>query len=398
MDSSSLYDQKIKVSKNVTIANYKFTGYKFIMQNKLIISDVVRQIDAPHTSEQAKSIDANNDIEAIRTWLMEFRHSPNTLTSYRQTAERFVMWLIQQNLGLSQVNRETIQAYRDFLQAPTPSDFWCGPSRPRNHEEWKPFVKGLSNSSIKLNLQILGSLYQYLIDAGYLNRNPFRLIRERIKVQHDVERFLTPREWSYLIDFIENLPQDDAKLKFEYHRTRWIFNLLYLTGCRRSEVINAKMADFINKRNQWWLKVIGKGNKYGEIPVPNELLGALMTYRKAIGLAEYPTPLETSIPLIFSKYGKLQPISDSMLYKIIKATTHSLADELKLTDPASAFVIARVSTHWLRHTSATHQVDAGIDIRIVKENLRHSMLETTMKYQHTAADSRHDETIKKFGK
>jgi site-specific recombinase XerD len=52
----------------------------------------------------------------------------------------------------------------------------------------------------------------------------------------------------------------------------------------------------------------------------------------------------------------------------------------------------------MRHTSATHQVDAGIDIRIVKENLRHSMLETTMKYQHTESDSRYEETVNKFGK
>ena len=86
------------------------------------------------------------------------------------------------------------------------------------------------------------------------------------------------------------------------------------------------------------------------------------------------------------------------IYKIIKTTCNNLADELKSIDPASAYVISKVSTHWLRHTSATHQVDAGIDIRIVKENLRHSMLETTMKYQHTEADSRHEETINKFGK
>lgn len=366
--------------------------------NNLIITDIVKQMDAPLAQEQAKSIAADNDIAAIKTWLLEFRHSPNTFTSYRQTAERFVMWLIQQNLNLKTVTREAIQDYQDFLLSPAPTDFWCGPSRPRNHEEWKPFVKGLANSSIKLNLQILGGMYQYLIDAGYLQRNPFRLIRKKIKVKHNVERFLTMREWQYLVDFIEKIPKETIKQKFDYQRVRWIFNLLYLTGCRRSEVINAKMSDFINKRSQWWLKVVGKGNKYGEIPVPNELLSALICYRHAMGLSDYPSPLETEIPLIISKRGKLQPISDSMLYKIIKQVTGNLADELKLTDPASAFVIARVSTHWLRHTSATHQVDAGIDIRTVKENLRHSMLETTMKYQHTAEDDRYQETISKFGK
>lgn len=368
------------------------------MNNQLIIHDIVKQIDTPLPDHQLSSINADNDIDAVKTWLLEFKHSQNTFISYRQTAERFIMWLMQQKLNLKQVTRETIQNYQDFLLSPTPTEFWCGPSRPRIHKDWKPFVKGLSNNSIKLNLQILGSMYQYLIDAGYLSRNPFRLIRQKIKTNQNIERFLTQREWNYLLDFIEKMPQDTPKLIFEYERTRWIFNLLYLTGCRRSEIANAKMADFVNKRSQWWFKVIGKGSKYGEIPVTNELLAALIRYRKAMGISEYPNPLEVNLPVIFSKYGKLQPITDSMLYKIIKTTCNNLADELKLTDPASAFVISRVSTHWLRHTSATHQVDAGIDIRVVKENLRHSMLETTMKYQHTEADTRHDETIRKFGK
>jgi len=367
-----------------------------LMNHNIIIHDIVKQIDAP-ISTQAKSISAENDIEAVKTWLLEFKNSQNTFISYRQTAERFIMWLMQSGISLSQVTRETIQEYQDFLASPIPSEFWCGPSRPRNSEEWKPFVKGLANSSIKLNLQILGSLYQYLIDAGYLTRNPFRLIRSKIKTHQNVERFLTHREWQYLQEYIELLPQKSAKEKFEHERNRWIFNLLYLTGCRRSEVINATMADFINKRSQWWLRVIGKGNKYGEIPVTNELLSALIRYRKSMHLPDYPSSLESHLPLIFSKYGNLKPISDSMLYKIIKTTCANLANQLQLTDPASSYVIARVSTHWLRHTSATHQVDAGIDIRVVKENLRHSMLETTMKYQHTEADSRYDETTKKFG-
>ncbi|MBY0378857.1 MAG: tyrosine-type recombinase/integrase, partial [Burkholderiales bacterium] len=146
--------------------------------------------------------------------------------------------------------------------------------------------------------------------------------------------------------------------------------------------------------------VIGKGNKYGEIPVTNDLLLALITYRRYLKLNDYPNITENNIPLVCSyrrKSGRYTPISASMLYKLIKNTCSEVAQLVKITDPSAAFVIDQVSTHWLRHTSATHQVDAGIDIRVVKENLRHSMLETTMKYQHTEADSRHLETNIKFG-
>ena len=364
----------------------------------VIIRDVAQALDYEQV-QQAQSIEATNDIDAIKVWLREFVESSNTFISYRQTAERFLMWLYQQKLTLKHVTREVIQEYQEFLHLPTPTEFWCGPTKPRNHEEWKPFVKGLANSSIRLNLQILGSMFQYLIEAGYLVRNPFRLIRQKVKSNTiGVERFLTNRECNYLLDYINALPQNNPKEIFAYERTLWIFNLLYLTGCRRSEVVNATMADFIGKRSQWWLKVIGKGNKYGEIPVPSTLLSALIRFRRIAGLSDYPNPTETNIPIIINKYGVLKPISDSMLYKIIKNTCHNLAEQLKVSDPASAFVIARVSTHWMRHTSATHQVDAGIDIRIVKENLRHSMLETTMKYQHTESDSRYEETVNKFGK
>ncbi|MFN7094150.1 MAG: tyrosine-type recombinase/integrase, partial [Burkholderiales bacterium] len=319
------------------------------------------------------------------------------------TAERFILWLLQQQLTLTQVTREDIQDYQIFLQSPTPAEFWCGPSKPRNHEDWRPFVKGLSPSSIRLNLQILTTMYEYLLQSGYLIKNPFRLVKRksaRLTINRGIERYLTHKEWDYVLDYINKMPQHNLALKQSYERTKWIFTLLYLSGCRRNEIVQAKMSDFFQKHGQWWLRVIGKGNKYGEIPVTNDLLAALIAYRRSLNLSDYPHTLETDIALVNNIQNKLNKhigISDSMLYKIIKSTCQNISNHVKLTDPAAAFVIEKVSTHWLRHTSATHQVDAGIDIRIVKENLRHSMLETTMKYQHTESDTRHQETIKKFG-
>lgn len=350
-------------------------------------------------------IRATNDIEAIKTWLAEFKASSNTYTSYKQCAERFFMWSMQHGLTLANLKREDIENYQSFLAAPTPHELWCGPAVGRKNPNWKPFVRGLSNSSIKLNLQILATMYEYLVQSGYLSINPFKLIKRKaarltLSNNDNIQRYLTHKEWGLVVEYLENMPKTNDIQQRNYHRVKWIFNLLYFSGCRRSEVINAKMADFIYKRDQWWLKVIGKGNKYGEIPVPNALLLALTEYRKSLGLSDYPHSLENNIALINNiqfKSGKLVAISDSMLYKIIKNTCRDIANWVKLTDTGAAYVIEKVSTHWLRHTSATHQVDAGIDIRVVKENLRHSMLETTMRYQHTEDDARHHETTKKFG-
>ncbi len=405
----------------------------------LINLEISKKKNDKYQNEQSDLvlIDANNDIDAIKTWLLEFINTSNTFLSYRQTAERFFLWCMQRHKTLADISREDIHCYQQFLTNPYPTEFWCGPSKPRNHHNWKPFVKGLSASSIQLNLQILTAMYTYLMQSGYLMKNPFSLIKKSANVVKNkaIEKYLTHKEWQYIYQFINakiintvdnninyshkqnNEDYDDSNIsankfkkqqqQYKYIRIKWIFCLLYLTGCRRHEIINAKMSDFINKHDNWWLRVIGKGNKYGEIPVTNDLLAILIDYRRSINLPDYPSNSEHNIALVSSINNINNPctanniiystISDSMLYKIIKNTCIEVANNIQELDPSAAFVIRSVSTHWLRHTSATHQVDAGIDIRVVKENLRHSMLETTMKYQHVEQKGRHDETNNKFG-
>ncbi len=370
-----------------------------------VITNNVTLNQSPNGNQSnSKIIYASNDIDAIRTWLNEFRNSPNTIISYRQIAERFLMWCMNAGLKFNQLKREDIKDYELFLSDPSPQEYWCGKAKPRNHPEWKPFIRGLSPSSTALNMRVLTILFRYLIDSGYLLNNPFTLFKarsNRVIINKSIDRYLTHKEWGYIVEYIEGMPESTPKEAHEYERIKWVFALLYLTGCRRHEIASAKMSDFLNRHDNWWLRVIGKGNKYGEIPVTNELFLSLIRYRKFLRLPDFPSPQETTIPLVCSsRYAigtKYMPISDSMLYKLIRNTCRRISEKVKETDPASAFVITQVSTHWLRHTSATHQVDAGIDIRMVKENLRHSMLETTMRYQHTEANTRHTETNKKFG-
>jgi integrase/recombinase XerC len=61
-------------------------------------------------------------------------------------------------------------------------------------------------------------------------------------------------------------------------------------------------------------------------------------------------------------------------------------------DPVGADKLRRASTHWLRHTAATHQADAGNDLRFIQKNLRHASLETTAIYLHADDDRRHAAT------
>jgi integrase/recombinase XerC len=65
----------------------------------------------------------------------------------------------------------------------------------------------------------------------------------------------------------------------------------------------------------------------------------------------------------------------------------------RASDPVGAATLHRASTHWLRHSAASHQADAGTDLRYIQKNLRHASIETTAIYLHAEDDRRHAQTV-----
>lgn len=295
-------------------------------------------------------------MQYIEKWLLEYKYCDNTIVSYRHIASCFIDYLTDKNIQLTNVSRENVQQYKDYL-----------------------FTVKLTESSVNLHMQVLAIMFEYLIVEKIVDYNPAKRMKNKIVKNQVIEHYLTKQQFSYILQYINRMQQNKE-------RTLWIFKLLYFTACRRAEISDAKMCDFFCKNDKWWFKVVGKGNKYGEIPVSSDLLLALIEYRKFLGLPDYPSEYE-QVPLISVGY--------SMLYRIVKDICVKVADELGSSNLTDANILRSVSVHWLRHTSATHQVDAGIDIRVVKENLRHAKLETTMLYQHIEKDKRHNE-MKKF--
>ncbi|OTP68215.1 Integrase [Caballeronia sordidicola] len=70
------------------------------------------------------------------------------------------------------------------------------------------------------------------------------------------------------------------------------------------------------------------------------------------------------------------------------------ADALDTTNTAGIATLRRASTHWLRHSAASHQADAGTDLRFIQKNLRHASIETTGIYLHAEDDQRHTQTTR----
>jgi integrase/recombinase XerC len=125
------------------------------------------------------------------------------------------------------------------------------------------------------------------------------------------------------------------------------------------------------------------------------LMANLARYRQFHGLAPEPAALEAT-PLVMSVAGRTdQGLTPTAIYLIVKEVFRRAAAALEGIDPSGAARLRRASTHWLRHTAATHQADAGNDIRFIQKNLRHASIETTAIYLHAEDDARHAETTAK---
>jgi integrase/recombinase XerC len=136
----------------------------------------------------------------------------------------------------------------------------------------------------------------------------------------------------------------------------------------------------------------GKGGVYGEVPLGDDLMTDFARYRTFHGLPPTPSSLETT-PVILSIAGRAEKcLTPTAVYLIVKEAFGLAADALATSDPITAAVLRRASTHWLRHTAASHQADSGTDLRHIQKNLRHASIETTAIYLHTADDVRHRDT------
>ncbi len=335
------------------------------------------------------------DVIEVCYWL-KLKNNHNSFNTYRVVIFRFLIWMKYRGIKLKSMTNRDIIDYYQFIQNPPES--WCGSRRHFNHPEWRPFRSSLSKSSIRFNMQVIRQLCNDLTHTGYIIKSPFPNIRYSETKELSIEKYLTLAEFKSLLNFITSLPEDSAhNINFKV-RIKWIIMLLIYTGARRSEVVNAKMSDLIYKNNRLWFKVIGKGNKYGEIPILPDLVNHLNEYREAFGLPNINnrTALETDVPLIIRLVkNKYRAITATTIWNDIKKLCSMFAiteaDNQGFSDK-----LLHVSTHWFRHSSATYQVNAGVDIRIVQKNLRHSSIETTMQYQHVQQDNQHDETAQKF--
>lgn len=195
----------------------------------------------------------------------------------------------------------------------------------------------------------LSSLFTFATKAGYIPRNP-ALALENIKTPDKIySKVLSKAQVEQMIRKEESL------------RNRMILKILYYTGIRVDEICKLRLASFQKSEHGVVMIVEGKGRKVRSIHIPEHLSQEIDQYMRDL-------PSEYLFTTQKNCFGNFEPLSTSQVFRIVKNS----AKTAKLS--------VAPSPHWLRHTSATHAIEAGAPIHVVQRSLGHESISTTGKY------------------
>lgn len=335
--------------------------------------------------QQACTLDASNDYEAVRAWLA-LHEAPTTQRAYRKEAERLILWaIIERGRALSSLTTEDAIAYRSFLRRPTPRERWIGPPRARSAPDWRPFARGLSARSTAYALSVLGALFRWLIEQRYLLANPFSGIKVRGRTRVaalDTSRGFTEGEWLLVRTIADGLEWSYGWDASAAQRLRFILDFAYATGLRASELIGATLGDIrTDEHHGHWLHLVGKGSRPGKVALPPLARTALDQHLVQRGLPVTPARWDPKMPLIASlEQDSATSITGTRLWTVMKRFFGQAADIIAGDHPAVAEKLRRASPHWMRHTHATHALARGAELTTVRDNLRHASVATTSIY------------------
>ncbi|MFO7749327.1 MAG: tyrosine-type recombinase/integrase [Desulfobacteraceae bacterium] len=216
------------------------------------------------------------------------------------------------------------------------------------------YKRGLNKRSSSRKLSAVKSFCDYLVKTKDLEVNPADAM-PRPRADRKIPDFLTIDDLFRLLDSMKS----DTLLE---KRNCALFEMFYATGMRVSEMAGLDGAD-IDFSDQT-ARVTGKGKKQRIVPMGNRAASVLAVYRENLG------PGYT--PLFLNK--NRSRLSDRSMRRILS----KLVDQCRLNVP--------VSPHTLRHSFATHMLDAGADLRGIQEILGHASLSTTQIYTHLTTD------------
>lgn len=268
--------------------------------------------------------DENREIiDQFRVALESKRYAPSTVRTYVSITTEFIAQM--QPKAISEITVDDVSRYhhRHLLQ--------------------RGYGQSYHNQLINAIKHFFARIEKRQLDLDKL---------ERPSKQRKLPTVLSKEEVSAILSSIKN------------DKHRLMIALIYACGLRRSELLNLKLNDIDSSRNMLWVRQ-SKGKKDRMVPLPDSLLNQLRTYYKVNKPSTYvfesPTPGE--------RYS-----ASSLQQILARAASKSGIASRK-----------QVTLHTLRHSYATHLLEAGTDLRYTQVLLGHNSSKTTEIYTHVSS-------------
>ena len=269
------------------------------------------------------------------------RFASKTSRGYTRTARVFIAWLQEQGIALLDVRPSDIQAYQSHLYASRKKD-------------GAPY-------SISDQIQKLGAvktLFRFLWKRGYVLTDPAASVEYPRQPQRLPRGILSKADTKKLIEAVA----DDSPLGL---RDRAVLELFYGTGIRAGELAKLKVED-VDTEDRILRVIMGKGAKDRNVPLTHAAAEAVEVYLEH---ARSHIKGASKAPWLF-----LAQRGGCLYASLMNDIVQKAATRAKLSK--------HVTCHALRHTTATHLLKGGADIRHIQMLLGHSSLQSTERYTH----------------
>src|SRR4030042_2759838 len=281
-----------------------------------------------------------NFIQKFQIYLeVERNVSSHTQKAYIADVQEFSHFLqnnsfIKKNDEVINIESEAIRAYLGYL-----------------------YRQKVKKVTVNRKVSSLRAFYKYLLRNGKIKKNPANMVQTP-KTEKYMPTFLSVDETFQLLNAVGDKPAMNL-------RSRAMMELFYSSGLRLSELAGLNIMDM--DFNRVLVKVRGKGKKERIVPVGKTALQAVKEYVENTGNLRRDFDADVfKNPLFLNARGK-------------RITTRSIA---RIVDEATSRsgIGRKISPHALRHSFATHLLNAGADLRSIQDLLGHKSLSTTQKY------------------
>ena len=286
-------------------------------------------------------------LDEFSDYLQPLNYAAFTINSYNKDLREYIRFLQKKNIYFEDANHYTVRDYLGVLQR-----------------------KRLTRATMSRHLSSIRKFYKFLLRNGYSDKAKIVVMRSPKKEEH-LARFLTLSD----IEDVLNIRDGD---KFTLIRDKMMALFMYTIGLRVSELASIKLS--MIKKGDKYLRILGKGSKFRDIPLLPIIYDNWDKYMRAREVIEKENDIDSD-NLFVNRFGK--PISDRSIrvsMKRLMRNSHLAMD---------------FSPHTLRHTFATHLLNNDAEIKGVQELLGHKSISTTQRYAHIT-NSRMFEVYNKF--